>query len=54
LINRATLLVRDGDVAGALRDLEASIERHPDATALANRNRILRLLGREPGPARLT
>ena len=54
LINRATLLVRDGDVAGALRDLEASIERHPDATALANRDRILRLLGREPGPARLT
>jgi tetratricopeptide (TPR) repeat protein len=56
LINRATLLVREGDVAGALRDLDAVIERHADATAQQNRSRILRLLGRvpEPEPTRLT
>lgn len=45
LINRATLFVREGDVAGALRDLDAVIERNADATALLNRDRILRMLG---------
>lgn len=45
LLNRATLLVREGDVAGALRDLDVVIERHADATALQNRSRILQLLG---------
>ncbi|HKC25788.1 MAG TPA: tetratricopeptide repeat protein [Thermoanaerobaculia bacterium] len=43
-INRATLLVREGDVAGALRDLDAVLERRADATALANRDRLLREL----------
>lgn len=42
LVNRATLLVREGDVAGALRDLDAVIARHADPTALDNRARILR------------
>jgi tetratricopeptide (TPR) repeat protein len=50
-INRATLLVRDGDLAGALRDLDAVIARRPDATALANRARILRLKGRQSYPS---
>jgi tetratricopeptide (TPR) repeat protein len=45
-LNRATLLVRDGDVAGALRDLDAVIGRHADATALYNRARILQSQGR--------
>lgn len=48
LLNRATLLVRAGDVAGALRDLDAVIERHVDATALYNRGRILQSQGRFP------
>lgn len=46
LINRATLLLREGDVAGALRDLDAAIERHADATALYNRARILQAQGK--------
>jgi tetratricopeptide (TPR) repeat protein len=56
LLNRATLLVREGDVAGALRDLDAVVERTADPMALQNRDRILRMLGRapEPGRARLT
>jgi tetratricopeptide (TPR) repeat protein len=56
LLNRATLLVREGDVAGALRDLDAVVERTADPTAVQNRDRILRMLGRapEPGRARLT
>ena len=48
LLNRATLLVREGDVAGALRDLDAVIERQADATALYNRGRILQSQGRFP------
>lgn len=55
LINRATLLLREGDVAGALRDLDAVIERHADATALQNRGRILRAQGKAaegPSPRR--
>ncbi len=45
-LNRATLRVREGDVAGALGDLDAVIERHADATALYNRGRILQSQGR--------
>ncbi len=45
-INRATLRVREGDVVGALGDLDAVIERLADPTALYNRGRILQSQGR--------
>lgn len=48
LVNRATLLVREGDAAGALRDLDAVIERNADPVAVENRDRILRRQGRPP------
>jgi regulator of sirC expression with transglutaminase-like and TPR domain len=41
LVNRATLLVRAGDVEGALRDLDAVLARGEDTTARANREKIL-------------
>jgi tetratricopeptide (TPR) repeat protein len=52
LVNRATLLLRAGDAGGALRDLDAVIERHADPTAIQNRDRILRMLGPVAGPGR--
>jgi tetratricopeptide (TPR) repeat protein len=45
-INRATLLFRQGDRAGALHDLDRALQLGPNATASHNRARILKMRSR--------